>query len=123
MRATYRSFEAFYSNVPTRSLMANPKTPEQRSSASSKKAQPTGEEVYKATSPTEEGAPEVSEGQQAPTSDGPSYEELGHIAADLKQQVARLYANNHPYAEARAVPLVGIGFVVGLVIGMVSGRS
>ena len=103
--------------------MANPKNPEQRSSASSKKAQPTGEEVYKATSPAEEEAPETSGGQQAPTSDGPSYEELSHIAADLKQQVARLYTNNYPYAEARAVPLIGIGFVVGLVIGMVSGRS
>ncbi|MGI9175408.1 MAG: hypothetical protein ACR2GR_08850 [Rhodothermales bacterium] len=103
--------------------MANPKNPEQRSSASSKKAQPTGEEVYKATSSAEEATPDAAEGQQAQTSDGPSYEELGQIAADLKQQVARLYTNNQLYAEERAVPLIGVGFVVGLVIGMITGRS
>ena len=104
--------------------MANSKKPEQRSLASSKKAQPTGEEVYKATASSDEGtSPDTAEAQAAQTSGGPSYEELGRIAADLKQQVTRLYATGLPYTEERATPLIGVSFVVGLVIGMISGRS
>ena len=102
--------------------MANPKKPEQRSSSGSGNAQPTGEEVYDAAAPASAETPaDTDEPDQTSGETGPH--ELSALAEDLREQAARLYANGRLYAEGRATPLIGVGFMIGLVIGMISSRA
>lgn len=113
--------------------MAKQKRPEQRSAKSStpipdqSAPQPTGDEVFEQATPEAgaEGPPPGGEENLTRMQEMAAeyYERLTETAAQLADEAQQLYGNSQTYVQDHPGPTVGSAFFVGLLVGLLAGRS